>query len=45
MLEIKDFLMFGQVRTFGVNIRFGRTEQFGLKMAELFGRTEYLFEH
>ena len=45
MLEIKDFGMFGQGRTFEVNVRFGRTEQFGLKMAELFGRTECSFEH
>ena len=45
MLEIKDFWMFGQGRTFEVNVRFGRTEQFGLKMAELFGRTECSFEH
>ena len=45
MLEIKDFWMFGQGRTSEVNVRFGRTEQFGLKMAELFGRTECSFEH
>ena len=45
MLEIKDFWMFGQGRTSEVNVRFGRTEQFGLEMAELFGRTECSFEH